>query len=129
MGERNRKGRQIYLRGYRSSYCSWCRYVAEGYWLIGKGIGVDSGLPDYRGPSGFWKGAGQSNPTGRPNIKVAYPQLCSAGLSLEEMSHPDWFINDPKAAWGFYSHRASLYLNANPHSVVLVYSNLIILGV
>jgi len=68
--------------------------------VAGAGIGVDSGLPDYRGPQGFWK---------------AYPLLKEKGLSLESMSHPDWFITDPKAAWGFYSHRAQLYHSATPH--------------
>jgi len=68
--------------------------------IAGAGIGVDSGLPDYRGPTGFWK---------------AYPQLLKHGLSLEEMSHPDWFQKDPRTAWGFYAHRARLYLSALPH--------------
>lgn len=68
--------------------------------IAGAGIGVDSGLPDYRGPQGFWK---------------AYPKLVNKGMSLEDMSHPDWFMKDPVAAWGFYGHRAQLYDNAKPH--------------
>lgn len=28
--------------------------------VAGAGIGVDSGLPDYRGPTGFWKGITRS---------------------------------------------------------------------
>lgn len=39
-------------------------------------MGVDSGLPDYRSSSGFWR---------------AYPPLKKLGLSLEEISHPDWY--------------------------------------
>jgi len=61
---------------------------------------VDSGLPDYRGPTGFWK---------------AYPAIAQLGISLEEMSGPEWFTKDPMFAWGFYSHRASLYDAAVPH--------------
>eukprot|EP01130_Rhizamoeba_saxonica_P016762 TRINITY_DN7812_c0_g1_i1.p1 TRINITY_DN7812_c0_g1~~TRINITY_DN7812_c0_g1_i1.p1 ORF type:complete len:427 (+),score=85.17 TRINITY_DN7812_c0_g1_i1:95-1282(+) len=68
--------------------------------VAGAGIGVDSGLPDYRGPSGFWR---------------AYPNLKKTGLSLEEMSHPDWFEENPCAAWGFYAHRCNLYHSADPH--------------
>jgi hypothetical protein len=33
------------------------------------------------------------------------------------MSHPKWFLDDPKAAWGFYAHRAELYRAAIPHEV------------
>lgn len=62
---------------------------------------MDSGLPDYRGPQGFWK---------------AYPALQARGLSLEDMSHPQWFMQDPHAAWGFYAHRAHLYHSATPHA-------------
>eukprot|EP00026_Physarum_polycephalum_P004298 Phypoly_transcript_04316.p1 GENE.Phypoly_transcript_04316~~Phypoly_transcript_04316.p1 ORF type:complete len:624 (-),score=105.90 Phypoly_transcript_04316:242-2113(-) len=68
--------------------------------VAGAGIGVDSGLPDYRGPSGFWR---------------AYPALEKLGLSIEDISHPDWFSKDPLFAWGFYGHRADLYNKAVPH--------------
>jgi len=37
------------------------------------------------------------------------------GLSLEQISHPEWFQKDPSSAWGFYAHRAELYQNAKPH--------------
>jgi len=46
---------------------------------------------------------------------VDYPGLKCLGLSLEDMSHPEWFISDPCAAWGFYGHRMKLYLEATPH--------------
>jgi len=80
--------------------CGYLRSATAILIVAGAGIGVDSGLPDYRGPQGFWK---------------AYPLLQEKGLSLEEMSHPDWFDTDPKAAWGFYAHRAHLYHSATPH--------------
>eukprot|EP01122_Echinamoeba_exundans_P008142 TRINITY_DN2650_c0_g1_i1.p1 TRINITY_DN2650_c0_g1~~TRINITY_DN2650_c0_g1_i1.p1 ORF type:complete len:302 (+),score=44.08 TRINITY_DN2650_c0_g1_i1:24-929(+) len=68
--------------------------------VAGAGIGVDSGLPDYRGPSGFWKD---------------YKGLQDLGLTLEDISHPDWFMSDPEAAWGLYGSRMRLYLEAIPH--------------
>ncbi|HLJ56707.1 MAG TPA: Sir2 family NAD-dependent protein deacetylase [Chthonomonadaceae bacterium] len=67
----------------------------------GAGIGVDSGLPDFRGNSGFWK---------------AYPPLERLGVSFEEMATPDWFKRDPHLAWGFYGHRLQLYRQTEPHA-------------
>jgi NAD-dependent SIR2 family protein deacetylase len=64
----------------------------------GAGMGVDSGLPDFRGTEGFWK---------------AYPPF--RGRSFSEMSTPHWFKTDPLLAWGFFGHRLNLYRNANPH--------------
>ena len=66
----------------------------------GAGIGVDSGLPDFRGPEGFWK---------------AYPPLKKLGLTLPETSTPRWFDSDPHFAWGFFGHRLNLYRNTQPH--------------
>jgi NAD-dependent SIR2 family protein deacetylase len=67
----------------------------------GAGIGVDSGLPDFRGDKGFWK---------------AYPIIARLGLSFVEMANPDWFQRDPKLAWAFYGHRLNLYRRTHPHS-------------
>ena len=65
----------------------------------GAGIGVDSGLPDFRGDHGFW---------------TAYPAL--KGYSFDEMANPQWFKSDPKRAWGFYGHRLNLYRETIPHA-------------
>jgi NAD-dependent SIR2 family protein deacetylase len=66
----------------------------------GAGIGVDSGLPDFRGNEGFWK---------------AYPPMAKLGISFVEMANPNWFQRDPHLAWGFYGHRLNLYRLTQPH--------------
>ncbi len=66
----------------------------------GAGIGVDSGLPDFRGDEGFWK---------------AYPPIAKLGISFVEMANPQWFFQNPKLAWAFYGHRLNLYRKTIPH--------------
>ena len=66
----------------------------------GAGMGVDSGLPDFRGNTGFWK---------------AYPAYEKLGVSFVDLANPDWFIKDPSLAWGFYGHRMGLYRGTRPH--------------
>lgn len=66
----------------------------------GAGMGVDSGLPEFRGPEGFC---------------AAYPALNRAGLRFEDIANPQAFEDDPYLAWGFYGHRLNLYRAALPH--------------
>lgn len=66
----------------------------------GAGMGVDSGLPDFRGDQGFWR---------------AYPPYAKLGLSFIEMANPEWFSRDPGLGWGFYGHRLALYRTTTPH--------------
>ncbi|MEY8200973.1 MAG: Sir2 family NAD-dependent protein deacetylase [Colwellia sp.] len=66
----------------------------------GAGMGVDSGLPDFRGNTGFWR---------------AYPALKKKKLSFVDLANPRWFHNDPHRAWGFYGHRYKLYRSTSPH--------------
>lgn len=66
----------------------------------GAGMGVDSGLPDFRGTEGFWK---------------AYPALARSKIRFESIASPDAFEEDPELAWGFYGHRLNLYRRTLPH--------------
>ena len=76
--------------------------IAEADALLigaGAGMGVDSGLPDFRGPEGFWR---------------AYPAL-KGRIRFEDMANPIWFDEDPALAWAFYGHRLHLYRDTIPH--------------
>ncbi len=66
----------------------------------GAGMGVDSGLPDFRGDEGFWN---------------AYPPYRCLGLSFVEAANPGHFHRDPAFGWGFYGHRTNLYRATQPH--------------
>lgn len=66
----------------------------------GAGMGVDSGLPDFRGDRGFWR---------------AYPAYSRLGLSFVDCADPCHFADDPSFAWGFYGHRTNLYRDSVPH--------------
>lgn len=63
-------------------------------------MGVDSGLPDFRGNQGFWK---------------AYPAFARRGVSFVDAANPRTFALDPQVAWGFYGHRLYLYRRTVPH--------------
>ncbi len=67
----------------------------------GAGMGVDSGLPDFRGNQGFWQ---------------AYPPYQRLGLSFQDAANPDQFQQDPLFGWGFYGHRLNLYRETVPHT-------------
>ncbi len=67
----------------------------------GAGMGIDSGLPDFRGDHGFWK---------------AYPALGDLGMRFYEVANPKAFESTPELAWGFYGHRLNLYRATAPHA-------------
>lgn len=80
------------------------RAVADADALLigaGAGMGVDSGLPDFRGSEGFWN---------------AYPRYRELGMSFSALANPRWFAEDPELAWGFYGHRMHLYRDTAPHA-------------
>ena len=66
----------------------------------GAGMGVDSGLPDFRGMDGFWR---------------AYPALREAQIDFYDIASPAAFESSPERAWGFYGHRLALYRKTMPH--------------
>lgn len=67
----------------------------------GAGMGIDSGLPDFRGPGGFWS---------------VYPALGRARIAFESIANPAAFESNPRLAWGFYGHRLDLYRRTEPHA-------------
>ncbi len=66
----------------------------------GAGMGVDSGLPDFRGDQGFWN---------------AYPMYERLGINFVGAANPANFEGDPAFGWGFYGHRTNLYRQTKPH--------------
>ena len=67
----------------------------------GAGMGIDSGLPDFRSDEGFWR---------------AYPALGQQQLPFVRIASPYAFQKRPATAWGFYGHRLNLYRAATPHT-------------
>lgn len=63
-------------------------------------MGVDSGLPDFRGAEGFWR---------------VYPYYERLGICFEDAANPEQFARDPAFGWGFYGHRLKLYREVDPH--------------
>lgn len=66
----------------------------------GAGMGIDSGLPDFRGENGFWR---------------AYPPLAKLKKSFVQMANPTLFAENPRLAWGFYGLRLNQYRQTVPH--------------
>jgi len=83
------------------SRCADAVREADGLLVTaGAGMGVDSGLPDFRGTQGFWR---------------AYPARARARIAFESIASPAAFEADPRLAWGFYGHRLALYRRTEPH--------------
>lgn len=79
------------------------RWLADADALLvnaGAGMGIDSGLPDFRGPGGFW---------------AVYPALGRVRIDFTSIANPAAFARDPRLAWGFYGHRLALYRATTPH--------------
>lgn len=86
-----------------ADYARCAELIAQADGLLitaGAGIGVDSGLPDFRGAQGFWG---------------AYPALGRARIAFEQIANPAAFARRPRLAWGFYGHRLKLYRRTVPH--------------
>ena len=82
--------------GARMLSCAEALVIAAG-----AGMGVDSGLPDFRGDHGFWH---------------AYPLYEQLGLTFVTAANPEQFERDPAFGWGFYGHRTNLYRQTVPHA-------------
>ncbi|MBI4292341.1 MAG: NAD-dependent deacetylase [Betaproteobacteria bacterium] len=81
--------------------CARAILEADGLLVTaGAGLGVDSGLPDFRGTQGFWR---------------AYPALGRAKIAFESIASPAAFESNARLAWGFYGHRLALYRRTVPH--------------
>ena len=80
---------------------AWISQAESLLITAGAGMGVDSGLPDFRGEQGFWK---------------HYPALGKRNLSFIDIAQPKNFFSNPELAWGFYGHRLQLYRQAEPHA-------------
>jgi len=68
--------------------------------LAGAGMGVDSGLPDYRGTAGWW---------------TNHAAFRAANVTYEQASSGRMFYQDPGLAWGVYGHKLEVYRKATPH--------------
>lgn len=62
-------------------------------------MGVDSGLPDYRGNEGFWNN---------------YPPY-RGKFNFMDCANPAFLQSHPELYWGFYGHRLNLYRSTQPH--------------
>ncbi|MGB0522219.1 MAG: SIR2 family NAD-dependent protein deacylase [Flammeovirgaceae bacterium] len=67
--------------------------------LTGAGMGVDSGLPDYRGTSGQW---------GKVHSET--------DKSVFEVVNPQNFSENPEYAWKFFVARMKEYETTTPHA-------------
>ena len=86
-----------------SPYAEAAEAIADATAMVvtaGAGMGIDSGLPDFRGNQGFWN---------------AYPMYERLGLSFIQAANPEHFERDPLFGWGFYGHRTNLYRSTVPH--------------
>jgi NAD-dependent SIR2 family protein deacetylase len=89
---------------FQAAYRAAAKHLATADALIitaGAGMGIDSGLPDFRGDEGFWQ---------------AYPALGQLGIPFTDIANPASFTATPRLAWGFYGHRLALYRSTVPHA-------------
>lgn len=80
---------------------NWISQVDGLLITAGAGMGVDSGLPDFRGDRGLWQ---------------HYPALGQQQMRFADIASPETFLTDPTLAWGFYGHRLQLYRETVPHA-------------
>ncbi|OEE32803.1 SIR2 family NAD-dependent protein deacylase [Vibrio anguillarum] len=66
----------------------------------GAGMGVDSGLPVFRGNDGFYD---------------SYAGFEKASINFANVANPHFLLQSPKAFWWFYGQRFELYNQSMPH--------------
>ena len=66
----------------------------------GAGMGVDSGLPVFRGKEGLW---------------AHYPYFKTTGMEFYEASSPSFFRSKPAHFWYYMGHRYNMYSEKEPH--------------
>lgn len=92
-----------FLAGQAQALAQAAQWIRDAEALLitaGAGMGVDSGLPDFRGDEGLWR---------------AYPALGALQRGFQSMANPSSFREEPQLAWGFYGHRLKLYRETAPH--------------
>lgn len=80
------------------------RAIREASALViatGAGMGVDSGLPDFRGNDGLW---------------TARDDKADFGLEMIRLMSPHGLVADSARAWGFYAELMALCERARPHA-------------
>lgn len=69
----------------------------------GAGMGIDSGMPDFRGSNGTWT-----------EFKKTYPGL--KDFSFYDIASGTGFSKHPALSWGFYGQRLNFYRETAPHA-------------
>jgi NAD-dependent SIR2 family protein deacetylase len=77
----------------------WLNAAKSMVITAGAGMGVDSGLPDFRGKDGQW------------GVLEA-----EFGRSVLDIANPKLFIENPKHAWKIYASRLIEYTNTEAHA-------------
>lgn len=66
----------------------------------GAGMGVDSGLPTFRGNCGFYD---------------SYTEFGETSLNFNNVANPSFLLQSPEMFWWFYGQRFELYNQSMPH--------------
>ncbi len=68
--------------------------------IAGAAMGIDSGIPDFRGPTGFWQD---------------YPPLNENKLTITEIFVPQLLDKDPEFGWYLFANFQNIFQNSAPH--------------
>ncbi|WP_019938426.1 Sir2 family NAD-dependent protein deacetylase [Bordetella sp. FB-8] len=79
----------------------WIQEASVIMIAAGAGMGVDSGLPDFRGAQGLW---------------TKFPELKELNWGFQDIASPKAFREHPYLAWNFYAKRLDSYRRTTPHA-------------